>query len=136
LSTFPRAWKTGIIFDPATVEAHVHSEVANRLVVRNGRSCRPLRTGLVRESGAVLAIKGIGSFATSAPVQAQLEFPEYFQVVQTSVGSKCAGVIKSATDAVTSKMSSNQGMQELVSKFNLCAASASPLDQGTFMGAL
>lgn len=65
------------------------------------------------------------SLATSAPVKAQVDFPEYNEVVQRSLeffsGRACPDRIRTATNAATSLLSSTGGKSKLQGMFNLCS---------------
>ncbi|XP_054770679.2 putative serine protease K12H4.7 [Lytechinus pictus] len=68
----------------------------------------------------------VGAIATSAPVQAQLDFPEYLTVVRDSlatsrVGSKCNDAIQKANNDIDILMMHMTGWQTLTKIFNLCS---------------
>jgi hypothetical protein len=77
-----------------------------------------------------------GSIATSAPVQAKLEFQEYFEVVQQSVGPQCAARIKNVTNIVSKMLSTSEGTQQLEKIFSTCTPIVSQDDIITFMSSL
>jgi len=58
------------------------------------------------------------AYASSAPVQAQLDFPEYFKVVTDSVGDKCALRIAQAFKTIEKYMSKNK--TKLLEDFKGC----------------
>ena len=61
-----------------------------------------------------------GAVASSAPVQAVLNFKDYIKVVDESLGQHCVQQIRSATDEI-SKMLQNPKQWELIEeKFHLC----------------
>ena len=62
----------------------------------------------------------VGAIATSGPVKAQLDFPEYFQVVATSIGSKCNAAVTNATKQMESLIQTSSGRQQLKDMWNLC----------------
>jgi len=75
------------------------------------------------------------AYASSAPVQAQLDFPEYHQVVTESIGSVCADRVAEAFKTIESLMKSNPS--KLLSDFNACSKNMiTDLDQVTFLEAL
>jgi hypothetical protein len=57
------------------------------------------------------------SIATSAPVLAQLDFPEYNEVVQRSLtyfsGGQCAATIARATQEITNLLETQAGTQQV-----------------------
>jgi len=61
-----------------------------------------------------------GSIATSAPVFAQEEFAEYFQVVSDSVGPSCEARLIQANNVISQMLKSEQGRNELQGIFNTC----------------
>jgi len=77
-----------------------------------------------------------GSIATSGPVKAQLEFAEYFEVVQQSVGPQCAQRIRNVTNLVTQLISTTPGQQQIERIFSACQPIQSTLDATTFMSSL
>ncbi|XP_071501714.1 putative serine protease K12H4.7 [Diadema antillarum] len=67
-----------------------------------------------------------GAVASSAPVEAQLDFPEYLEVVRDSlatsqVGSQCNDAISVATKDIERLMLHMTGWQALSKVFNLCS---------------
>eukprot|EP00026_Physarum_polycephalum_P007814 Phypoly_transcript_07882.p1 GENE.Phypoly_transcript_07882~~Phypoly_transcript_07882.p1 ORF type:complete len:357 (+),score=62.90 Phypoly_transcript_07882:459-1529(+) len=78
----------------------------------------------------------VGSIATSAPVQAKLEFSEYFQVVQQSVGPDCAARIQNITNLATALLATPEGLQQLEKTFNTCTPIVTDNDKATFMSSL
>jgi len=77
-----------------------------------------------------------GAIATSAPVKAKLEFQEYFEVVQQSVGPQCAQRIRNVTDIVTKMLTTTDGIKQLEQTFNACSPIVTADDQATFMSSL
>lgn len=77
-----------------------------------------------------------GSLAASSPVQAELDFSQYFEVVQTSVGPTCAATIQKAFWEVDQLLQRPTGLIDLAQKFDLCASPATPNDVATFVAAL
>ena len=59
--------------------------------------------------------------ASSAPVQAVIDFQDYLAVVRNSLGSKCDAEIKKATDQVENLLKHPLGWRTLTSMFKLCA---------------
>jgi len=77
-----------------------------------------------------------GAFATSAPVQAQLEFSQYFDVVARSLGAQCTASLNESTAAVTTLLASDSGRASLQKMFNLCGPIKSDLDVANFLSTL
>ena len=68
----------------------------------------------------VFCIYLLGSVATSAPVFAKVNFPEYMDVVTASLattGQECVKNIANATDTLRSLLSSEKGAKELSELF-------------------
>jgi len=59
-----------------------------------------------------------GSISSSAPVQAQLDFPEYMEVVQQSLGPQCSRQVKIAFEELVNWASASSST--LIKLFNLC----------------
>ena len=62
----------------------------------------------------------VGSVASSAPVFATVNFPEYMDVVSASLattGQECDKTIASATKTIHSLLSSEQGAKQLTELF-------------------
>jgi len=62
----------------------------------------------------------VGSIATSAPVFAQEEFAEYFEVVEDSLGPTCATRLHQANRVIANMLQSQGGKMQLASLFNTC----------------
>ncbi|KAF0983855.1 hypothetical protein FDP41_007770 [Naegleria fowleri] len=62
----------------------------------------------------------VGAIASSGPVLAQLEFPEYMMVVQNSVGPKCAERIRQANDLAEQLLLTPAGRLRVAKLFNVC----------------
>jgi len=77
-----------------------------------------------------------GAIATSAPVQAQLNFPEYFEVVQASLGPDCAKRVKRVTQLVTQMLQNATGRATLQTLFSTCDPIVTDDDVSTFMSSL
>jgi serine protease 16 len=75
-----------------------------------------------------------GSFATSAPVQAQLDFQQYFDVVSMSVGQSCSDNLAASTAALTNLLNTDRA--SLVTMFNLCGPIVSANDVANFLSTL
>ncbi|KAF2074097.1 hypothetical protein CYY_004582 [Polysphondylium violaceum] len=75
-----------------------------------------------------------GAIATSAPVLPQLDFPEYFEVVSTSVGPTCSAVIANVTATVTQMLANDRASVQSI--FNACDPIVTDLDVATFMESL
>ena len=78
----------------------------------------------------------IGAFAASAPVQAQLDFSQYFEIVSTSLGPSVSASLAASTAAVETLLESDAGRQQLLADFNLCAPIVTDNDAMTFVSAL
>eukprot|EP01132_Coremiostelium_polycephalum_P010268 gene10268-12595_t len=74
------------------------------------------------------------SIATSAPVLPQLNFPEYFEVVATSIGQSCSDRISTVMQNVTEMLATNR--QQAQNIFNACDPIVTELDIATFMESL
>lgn len=72
----------------------------------------------------------VGAIASSAPVQAKLDFDAYLKVVDDDLGKKCLGEIRSAMTEFTSLLSSSSGRREITRKLKLSPSleGASKLD--------
>jgi hypothetical protein len=77
-----------------------------------------------------------GAISASAPVLAELDFNQYFEVVQASVGTKCAARIEAATKAMEELVATAPGKSKLQSLFNLCTPLNTDNDVATFFEAL
>jgi len=73
-------------------------------------------------------------YASSAPVQAQLDFPEYHEVVTDSIGPECAARISDAFKTIEGLIKSNPS--KLLTDFNGCSKMSTDLDEVTFLEAL
>uniref|UniRef100_A0A7S3GBX6 Uncharacterized protein n=2 Tax=Palpitomonas bilix TaxID=652834 RepID=A0A7S3GBX6_9EUKA len=62
-----------------------------------------------------------GSFAASAPVDAKLDFFEYFEVVERSIGEKCAADFQGASEKLWEMAQTADGRSQIKDLFNLCA---------------
>ncbi|EGG23012.1 Putative serine protease [Cavenderia fasciculata] len=76
-----------------------------------------------------------GAIATSAPVEAQLDFTQYLEVVSASIGPACSAIVKNVTQIVTQMIANGQTSQ-VESLFNTCDPISSELDIATFMESL
>jgi pimeloyl-ACP methyl ester carboxylesterase len=76
-----------------------------------------------------------GSIASSAPVQAQLDFAEYLVTVSQSLGATCSAQFAKATTQIEQMLSdpSGQGVASLQQLFKTCDAIQSELDKTTFV---
>jgi pimeloyl-ACP methyl ester carboxylesterase len=77
-----------------------------------------------------------GSLAASAPVHAQTDFPEYFEVVAASIGPVCATAMAAGTASVEKLLDSAAGRVQLQRYFNTCTPILTDDDAATFMGNL
>jgi len=73
-------------------------------------------------------------YASSAPVFAKLDFPEYFQVVTESVGPTCAARLTEAYQKIESLLNTNP--TKVLSDFKACSTPVSQLDMTTFVESL
>jgi len=73
-------------------------------------------------------------YASSAPVFAKLDFPEYFQVVTESVGRFCAQHLTNAYKTIESYMQSDPS--KVLQDFRACSNPITDLDLTTFYEAL
>jgi len=74
-----------------------------------------------------------GSIASSGPVHAVEDFYQYFEVVQTSLGSTCSAIIQKATQTMDQLLTTDEGKAQLSSQFNTCTPIQSDLDSTTFL---
>ena len=61
-----------------------------------------------------------GSLASSAPVQAKLDFPEYLMTVQHSLGRQCTSLLANATRLIETLLESPAQRAYLARVFNVC----------------
>jgi len=82
----------------------------------------------------------IGAIASSAPVQAELDFFQYMDVVDHSLsyitGSECDSNIQLATNSIQSMLQTADGTHELEQMFNNCAPLKGEKDVATFISNL
>jgi len=78
----------------------------------------------------------VGAFATSGPVQAQLDFHQYFDVVARSVGPACNRVLRNSTQQLEALLATPAGRTQLQTRFNLCSSIASDNDVANFLSTL
>lgn len=76
------------------------------------------------------------ALSSSAPVLAQLDYPEYLQVVTESIGEQCALRVKGAFSKINSLIETDEGKTQLESDFKSCTKIESELDKVTFLEAL
>lgn len=74
------------------------------------------------------------SIAASAPVQAQLNFPEYNEVVSQSIGPQCAATLHSAYTQVNNIL--NNDKKKLEQLFSACSPINTDLDTANFLSNL
>jgi len=74
------------------------------------------------------------SYASSAPVFAKLDFPEYFKVVTESLGSTCASRLTQAYRKIESLMETDPS--KVLNDFKACSNPVTALDKATFFEAL
>ena len=76
-----------------------------------------------------------GSLASSAPVHAQLDFPEYLLTVQHSLGPQCTALISNATRLMETLLTTPAQRVYLARIFNVCEGDiANELDAAMFFG--
>ena len=74
----------------------------------------------------------LGSIASSAPVRAQLDFPEYLGVVQRSLGEQCSGVVRDATRLAETMMETPAQRVFLARLFPTCDSIVTEKDRSVF----
>lgn len=63
-----------------------------------------------------------GAVASSAPIKAVLDFPEYFEVATQSLGTEeCQHNVKHATSKIESLLKTSSGLQYLSTRFRICS---------------
>ncbi|KNC86670.1 hypothetical protein SARC_01207 [Sphaeroforma arctica JP610] len=81
-----------------------------------------------------------GSVSSSGPVQAQLNFPEYMDVVTTSMrnlgGDECIAALEDALKTVHDQSQTSQGWEWLGAKFNTCTPIRDEKDLSVFQSSL
>mmetsp|Transcript_47357 Transcript_47357/g.119285 ORF Transcript_47357/g.119285 Transcript_47357/m.119285 type:complete len:490 (-) Transcript_47357:88-1557(-) len=77
-----------------------------------------------------------GAIASSAPLRAQLEFAEYFEVVAASLGPVCSKILTQATRAAEDMLASSTGRRSLERMFNTCTPIRTSMDLVTFLEAM
>lgn len=77
----------------------------------------------------------VGAFATSAPVQAILDYHQYMEVVSQSLGPKCSAAVMASTHSLITLLSNASGQAQLQQQFNLCTAPSlsNKLDAANFL---
>merc|ERR1712023_115185 len=77
-----------------------------------------------------------GAIASSAPVHAQLDFPEYLETVAASLGSSCSNQFAVATKSIEQLLDdpTGAGREQLEELFNTCDPIRGSLDAATFLG--
>jgi len=82
----------------------------------------------------------IGSIASSAPVQATLDFYQYLDVVDASLDDyaspTCVNLISNATSIIESMLLTSEGQTQLQLLFDTCSPLNNELDIATFMSNL
>ena len=68
-----------------------------------------------------------GALATSGPLQAKVDFPEYNEVVAIALGKQCNAAVKAANDKVTALLANSTGQAQLAKDFGFCAPLTSHL---------
>eukprot|EP01098_Paradermamoeba_levis_P003215 TRINITY_DN1493_c0_g5_i1.p1 TRINITY_DN1493_c0_g5~~TRINITY_DN1493_c0_g5_i1.p1 ORF type:complete len:521 (+),score=181.73 TRINITY_DN1493_c0_g5_i1:48-1565(+) len=82
----------------------------------------------------------LASVASSAPVQATLDFVQYLEVVDQSLkyftGQQCDDLIQLANTLIQNLLGSSQGRQKLQTLFNTCTPIESDKDVATFISSV
>eukprot|EP01122_Echinamoeba_exundans_P006203 TRINITY_DN1702_c0_g1_i5.p1 TRINITY_DN1702_c0_g1~~TRINITY_DN1702_c0_g1_i5.p1 ORF type:complete len:397 (+),score=42.76 TRINITY_DN1702_c0_g1_i5:382-1572(+) len=82
----------------------------------------------------------VASVASSAPVQAELDFYQYLDVVDRSLsfftGPQCDSLIQLATQQIQQLLQTKAGQTQLAQLFNWCSPISDPRDVPTFMSSL
>jgi hypothetical protein len=74
------------------------------------------------------------AWAASAPVHAQVDFYQYYEVTANSLGSACTGAIHYAVEMAEDLLVSRSGRDRLEQTYSTCESfTASPLDTANFM---
>eukprot|EP00727_Mastigamoeba_balamuthi_P010964 m51a1_g6490 hypothetical protein (433) ;mRNA; r:161311-163007 len=72
--------------------------------------------------------------ASSAPVLAQVDMPEYLHVVEQSLGARCTARVRDAYQKITAHLQTAAGRAELESGYSTCdPISTARFDQATFL---
>eukprot|EP01094_Clydonella_sp_ATCC50884_P011392 TRINITY_DN2117_c1_g1_i2.p1 TRINITY_DN2117_c1_g1~~TRINITY_DN2117_c1_g1_i2.p1 ORF type:complete len:508 (-),score=178.90 TRINITY_DN2117_c1_g1_i2:62-1585(-) len=75
-----------------------------------------------------------GAIASSAPVHAQLDFPEYLETVSNSLGSSCSAIFAKATASIEDYLQQgSSGRATLEGIFNTCDPMNTEKDVATFL---
>lgn len=78
----------------------------------------------------------LGAYASSAPVQAILDFTRYFEIVSTSLGPMVSASLASSTATIEGLLGSTEGRQQLLEDFNLCTPIVTDDDAMNFVSTL
>jgi len=80
----------------------------------------------------------VGAIASSGPVTAQTDFPEYLVTVSQSLGSACSAQFAKASVQIDQMLSdpTGAGVQTLQSLFKTCDPIVSELDKTTFVSTI
>eukprot|EP01122_Echinamoeba_exundans_P011847 TRINITY_DN4844_c0_g1_i1.p1 TRINITY_DN4844_c0_g1~~TRINITY_DN4844_c0_g1_i1.p1 ORF type:complete len:489 (-),score=98.17 TRINITY_DN4844_c0_g1_i1:20-1486(-) len=74
------------------------------------------------------------AWAASAPVHAQVDFYQYYEVTANSLGSACTGAIRNAVQTAETLLGSQSGRNTLEQTYSTCESfTTSPLDYANFM---
>jgi hypothetical protein len=77
------------------------------------------------------------ALATSAPLKAVVNFPEYMRVVQTSLGDNCSRVIRNGHAQLENMISTEQGRAKIAQLFQVCDGVGSTQDDfATFFSSI
>ena len=74
-----------------------------------------------------------GALAVSGPVQAQVDYVGYNEVVGQVLGPQCSAALKAANDRVTQLLSTADGEAQLAKDFGLCQPLSDALEQAMFV---
>eukprot|EP00762_Andalucia_godoyi_P001790 ANDGO_07083.mRNA.1 Putative serine protease K12H4.7 len=81
----------------------------------------------------------VGALASSGPVQASFQFPQYLEVVANSAGPECAKAFAQASSLIEDSLKTQTGIDSINRMFNTChplTLNSDPLDLATFFGNL
>ena len=76
------------------------------------------------------------ALASSAPVLAQLDFPQYHEVIHTAVGEQCSAHIRGAMTEIVAMLETVDGKERLQTDFNTCDEIANDDDEVWFLETL
>ncbi|KAH3746165.1 thymus-specific serine protease [Pelomyxa schiedti] len=76
------------------------------------------------------------SYGTSAPVLAQENFPEFFEVVGQGLGEECSTAVNQGTKYYEALLNSEEGCKQIEQDFNTCTPIETENDKITFLSYL